>query len=146
MREKKSGDGVGAAKEDTKTVFDFEAGLSVFKKDEVLAKVANDGGEVSEAAAEEKKYKKDDFFDMLSTDRSVREETGQQVRLTASQERSLNQDTFGAIALQGGGGYRRNYSRGGGNNGYNNSGRGGGRGRGGRGRGRGYNTSATAAN
>jgi hypothetical protein len=82
------------------------------------------------------KYKKDDFFDMLSTDRQSREE-GQAARLTGAQERSLNQDTFGAIALQGGGGYRRNnYNRGGGNGYNNNNNNGGGRGYG-RGRGRG---------
>jgi hypothetical protein len=137
LREKKVGDGSGSgAKEDNTSVFDFEAGLNIFKKDEVLAKVATEG---DSAAIKEAKYKKDDFFDMLSTDRSNREEGAQQqTRMTASQERSLNQDTFGAIALQGGGGgYRRNYSRGGGNNG-----RGGGRGRG-RGRGgRSYNQQA----
>ncbi len=153
LREKKVGDGSApSAKEDNTSVFDFEAGLNIFKKDEVLAKVATEGE--SSSAAKEVKYKKDDFFDMLSTDRSNREEGAQQqqARMTASQERSLNQDTFGAIALQGGGGgYRRQYSRGGGNNGrgYGNN-NGGGNGRGsGRGRGRGgrsYNQQATAAN
>ncbi len=111
-------------------MFDFEAGLNVFKKDEVLAKVATE--DVAEAI-KETKYKKDDFFDMLSSDRSQREE-GKDTRMTPSQERNLNQDTFGAIALQGGGGYRRHYGRGGGGGGgrggNNNYGRGGGRGRG----------------
>lgn len=134
LREKR-GDAAGAVdKQDTATVFDFEAGLNIFKKDEVLAKVATDD---VVAAVKETKYKKDDFFDMLSTDRSAREEgQSQQARMTASQERSLNQDTFGAIALQGGGGgYRRHYGRG-------NGGRGGGRGSGGgRGRGRGRQSS-----
>jgi protein LSM14 len=132
LREKKAGDGTQSKPEDSTSVFDFEAGLNIFKKDEVLAKVANEDSGME--AVKEVKYKKDDFFDSLSSDRQSREE-GQAARMTASQERSLNQDTFGAIALQGSGGYRRNnYGRGGGNN-YNNSGRGGGygRGRGGRG-------------
>jgi len=143
LREKKAGDGSIQAPTDNKSVFDFEAGLNIFKKEEVLLKVATEDG--AHEVVKEAKYKKDDFFDMLSTDRQSREE-GQQARMTGAQERSLNQDTFGAIALQGGGGYRRNnYSRGGGNNGYNNNNNNGG-GYGGRGRGRGRGGRGSATN
>lgn len=135
LREKKAGE--GSIQTPTDSVFDFEAGLNIFKKEEVLLKVATDDG--AHEVVKEVKYKKDDFFDMLSTDRQSREE-GQAARLTGAQERSLNQDTFGAIALQGGGGYRRNnYNNRSSGNGYNNNGNnnnGGGYGRG-RGRGRG---------
>lgn len=109
---------------ETKTLdnkdFDFEAGLNNFNKDEVMANVA-DGGEKVPAPI---KYVKDDFFDSLSCDTLDREE-GRRIRLTNGEERMLNQDTFGAIALQPF--YRRGYRGGGG---------GGGRGFGGRGRGR----------
>ena len=94
--------------------FDFKSGLSVFNKAEVLASVA---------ANEDHKqsvYQKDDFFDSLSCEILDREE-GRKTRMTAFEERSLNQDTFGATALQSS--YRRL-----------NGGRSGGRGRG-RGRG-----------
>lgn len=102
--------------------FDFAAGLNIFKKDEVLAKVAKDK-ESSESAPQEIKYKKDDFFDSLSTGQM----SGTN-RLTHSQERVLNQDTFGAVALQSNN-YRRGYGGGRGNSG---GGRGRGRGGGGR--------------
>lgn len=127
--------------------FDFEAGLNIFKKEEVLAKVAKEK-ESAEIAVKEVKYVKDDFFDSLSGGLNDRKEGN---RLTHSQERVLNQDTFGAVALQSnyrrGGGYRGGGGgggrggRGGGGRGYggrnsnnnynnNNSGGGGGRGRG----------------
>lgn len=111
LRERKNGPGaVSAAPVETGSEFDFEEGLKTFKKEEVLAEVATD--------KEITKYTKDDFFDNFS-----KTTTGEsKARLTAADERKLNQDTFGAIALQSG--YRR-------------GGRGGGRGRGGRGRGRG---------
>ncbi len=140
LREKR-GDGTGSSdKQDNSSVFDFEAGLNIFKKEEVLAKVATEGPNAE--VVKEVKYKKDDFFDMLTTDRTAREEgQPQQGRMTASQERSLNQDTFGAIALQGGGGgYRRQYGRGNGGGRGNSSGYGG-RGNG-RGRGRGRQSQA----
>lgn len=142
MRERK-GDSAQSGKPETNGEFDFQAGLNIFKKDEVLAKVATETEE--DAAAH--KYKKDDFFDTLSCDLVERME-GRNSRMTAAQERVLNQDTFGAIALQSNN-YRRNYNRGynpnntggsgrtggGGGRGYG-RGRGGGRGGG---RGRGYN-------
>ena len=141
MREKK---GSEASKNiEVSGEFDFEAGLNIFKKDEVLAKVAKEK-EGAEIAAKEVKYVKDDFFDSLSGGLNDRKEGS---RLTHSQERVLNQDTFGAVALQsnyrrgGGGGYRGGGGggrggRGGGrgyggrNNNYNNNNNGGGRGRG----------------
>ncbi len=135
LREKKAPEGAPTPdKRDDTTVFDFQAGLNVFKKDEVLAKVATE--DVAEAI-KETKYKKDDFFDMLSSDQKARAE-GKDTRMSATQERSLNQDTFGAIALQGGGGYRRHYGRGGGGGGRGGNNNYGGRGRG-RGRGRATN-------
>lgn len=123
--------------------FDFQAGLSVFKKDDELAKVA--GGKTSTTdstdnsnptpVAAEISYRKDDFFDSLSCD-LVDRQAGRNTRLTAHEERSLNTDTFGAIALQNNN-YRRYYGRGGRGratgSGYRAGGRGygGGRGRGG---------------
>ena len=96
-------------------IFDFAAGLDNFDKD----KVAVDGGQqASEAVVA---YEKDDFFDNLSNDIADREQGKR--RMTASEERNLNQDTFGAISVQ-----HRRYSN------YRGRGRGGGRG-GGRGRG-----------
>jgi protein LSM14 len=110
--------------------FDFDKGLSVFNKTEELAKV---GEETTSSAT---KYVKDDFFDSLSCDQVDRQE-GRKTRVTAAEERGMNLDTFGAVALQSN--YRRNYNggRGGGRGrGGGGGGRGGGRGRG-RGRGRG---------
>lgn len=120
LREKKAPDATGGAQPETAGEFDFNAGLAVFKKDDVLATVAGESQE------KELKYKKDDFFDMLSSDNKSGAE-GRKARMSASEERNLNQDTFGAIALQGN---NRRY--------YGGRGGGGGRGRGaGRGRGRG---------
>lgn len=93
--------------------FDFEVGNKIFNKEEVVEEQAESTG----GAAGQKKYLKDDFFDNLSNDVTEKGE-GRKTRLTASEERQLNTDTFGAIALQ------NNYRRGG---------RGGGRGGGGRG-------------
>jgi protein LSM14 len=98
--------------------FDFEAGLNSFNKEELLATVAEENKKT------EIKYKKDDFFDSLSSDILDREE-GKNSRYSAQEERQLNTDTFGAIALQSG--HYRGRGRG-----Y----RGRGGGRGGRGRGR----------
>jgi hypothetical protein len=152
MREKKSRDPNEAgtfAGSDNKSEFNFEENLRNFQKDEVLAKVATGDDKPNVT-----KYTKDDFFDNISND-AAGGQAGQKARLTASEERHLNQDTFGAIALQsnyryhgygrggrgrggrGGSGGGRGYN----NNNYNNSnsnGRGGGRGYG-RGRGGYYN-------
>jgi protein LSM14 len=123
LKEKKGSEGQTPVA--TGTTFDFETGLNIFKKDEVLAAVAKDKEDSSKA-----KYVKDDFFDTMSCDLTDRQE-GIKNRLTYSEERSLNQDTFGAIALQNNN-YRGNYRGGRGRGGV---GRGPGQGRGG---GRGY--------
>lgn len=131
--------------------FDYISSLSNFKKEEVMADVA----ETQEVDVSETLYKKDDFFDNLSCDLLDRE-AGKHTRLSQSEERVLNQDTFGAVALQsnfkryfrggggrgGGGGsrgYSTNFGRGRADTGGRSDGggrRGGGNG-GGRGRGRG---------
>ena len=100
--------------------FDFNAANTVFNKQEVLAKVA----EEATVPAKVQAYKKDDFFDCLSNEQKDREE-GRKTRLTAGEERNLNQDTFGAVALQPN---RRYGGRGGRNNGRFGGGRGRGRG------------------
>lgn len=125
LKERKGAE--GAAPEGPEGDFDFTSGLNNFKKGEELATLAS--------AEENKKgkYVKDDFFDNLGD-----KGQGRAGRLTAADERHLNQDTFGAIALQGsrrggGGGGRgrgRGRGRGGGRGGYGNGGAGGG-GRGG---------------
>lgn len=102
-------------------VFDFEQGLAGFNKTEVMASVATDL-----TIKKETVYKKDDFFDSLSRDMLDRAE-GRKTRHTAAEERNLNQDTFGAVALQQSryGGRGRGRGRGGGGGGR--GGRGGGR-------------------
>merc|ERR1711871_978545 len=108
-----------------KSDFDFNSGLSVFNKAEVLASVA------ANEDPKQSVYQKDDFFDSLSCEILDRE-GGRKTRMTAYEERSLNQDTFGATALQSS--YRR----------FNGS-RSGGRGRGRGSRGRGGNSAPPAA-
>lgn len=117
LRNKKNADGSLAHGIDVKKDdFDFNSGFSVFNKAEVLASVA------ANEDLKQSVYQKDDFFDSLSCEILDREE-GRKTRMTAYEERSLNQDTFGATALQSS--YRRF-----------NGGRSGGRGRGRGGRGR----------
>jgi len=118
-------------------VFDFEQGLKEFNKTEVMASVATDSAIKKEAV-----YKKDDFFDSLSCDMLDRAE-GRKTRPTAAEERNLNQDTFGAVALQQSryGGRGRGRGRGGGGRG----GRGGGGGRRPRGNGGSYVPSTITA-
>lgn len=111
--------------------FDFESGLTSFKKEEVLAEVAEEANSNGILSG---KYIKDNFFDTLSS--SVDSETSRKDRLTAGEERVLNQDTFGAIALQ------QNHHRRGGHRGGRGGGRGGSSNYRGRGNGRGgYNNS-----
>jgi protein LSM14 len=139
---KKAGDAAAGSSGVVSGEFNFEEGLSHFKKDEVLAEVATTA-EASKVV--ESKYKKDDFFDSLSCDILDREE-GRKTRLNGYEERQLNQDTFGAIALQSH--YRRGgfHGRGGRGRGGRGGGRGyGGRGRGGGGRGRGGQAQASAS-
>lgn len=110
--------------EELRKEFDFSAGLSTFNKTEVLATVASES-----VASNDAKYVKDDFFDLLSNDAAG----GSRAAYNSGAERQLNQDTFGAIAVQQSN-FRRGGYRGGGRSG------GGGRhsgGRGGRGGGRG---------
>lgn len=131
LREKKAPDASENTKTETAGEFDFSAGLDMFKKDDVLATVAGE-------TEVDTKYKKDDFFDTLSSDVKSGAD-GRKTRMSASEERSLNQDTFGAIALQGN---NRRYYQGG----RGGAGRGSGRGRGGgRGRGRGYGNGGVPA-
>jgi len=123
LRER-TNNGAGGGLQKAEGEFDFEGGLTSFKKEEVLAEVASEQSGVQVESC----YKKDNFFDMLSSS-SLDDQSGvRRERLTAGQERVLNQDTFGAIALQQNNRYRhggRGRGRGGG--------RGGGRGRGHRG-------------
>lgn len=121
LRERKTGEGSNA-KVDSNSEFNFEEGLKGFNKDEVLAGVSDNNS---------KKYVKDDFFDDFSG--GDVDDAGKKTRMTASEERQLNQDTFGAIALtsmyrRGG---RGRGGRGGGRSGGRSNGRGSGRGRGG---------------
>mmetsp|Transcript_5626 Transcript_5626/g.5791 ORF Transcript_5626/g.5791 Transcript_5626/m.5791 type:complete len:424 (+) Transcript_5626:32-1303(+) len=119
--------------------FDFESALTSFKKDEVLAEVASENTILAGC------YIKDNFFDTLSS--SVDPENARKDRLTPNEERVLNQDTFGAIALQQnthrrhGNNNNNNSNQHGHGHGHNHGGRGG-RGNNGRGgyhqRGRGY--------
>jgi hypothetical protein len=119
LREKKAGDS-SVGKVDANSEFDFQEGLKGFNKDEILSEVSD---------ANTKKYVKDDFFDNFNSGQT---EDGKKTRMTASEERQLNQDTFGAIALT------NQYRRGGRGRGGRGGGRGGrSTGRGGNGRGRG---------
>ena len=122
LRERTSHNGSGMEKAEGD--FDIQSGLSSFKKEEVLAEVASEQSNVKAESV----YKKDNFFDMLSTSAIDEKSGGRRERLSAGEERALNQDTFGAIALQQSHRYR-----------YGGRGRGGGRGGRGRGRGRYHN-------
>lgn len=116
----------GGAKDENQVIngeFDFETSLGSFNKEEIMTEAA-----VPTAI---KTYEKDDFFDNLSCDTLDRQE-GKSSRITFGEERKLNQDTFGAIALHNNN-YRHNYNRNTGGGGRSD-----GRGGGGRGSGRGY--------
>ena len=113
--------------------FDFESALGDFSKLEV-----GDSSLEQHAPAKlvSTKYVKDDFFDTISCD-AINPET--KVRMTASEERTKNVDTFGAVGLYDN---RRRRNRGGRGRGQGRGGRGpggeaqagrGGQGRGGRG-------------
>eukprot|EP00934_Nitzschia_sp_Nitz4_P009141 Nitzschia sp. Nitz4//scaffold165_size50357//14640//15927//NITZ4_007017-RA/size50357-augustus-gene-0.22-mRNA-1//1//CDS//3329538120//9131//frame0 len=118
--------------ETSKEDFDFQSKLAEFE-------LTDDDKESDGVVA----YEKDDFFDSISCD-ALDRQNGVDNRLRGSQERNLNTETFGAVALHTqrrrrggrGGGRGRGYYNGGrgGEGGF--GGRGGGRGRG-RGRGRG---------
>jgi protein LSM14 len=98
--------------------FDFESNLANFEKEE-----EDEGPPTS--------YEKDDFFDSISCD-TIDRQQGRDNRLRGSTERTLNTETFGAVALNNNNRRYNRRGRGGGRGG----GRGRGRGRGGRGRGR----------
>lgn len=115
LREKRAGG--GDMDKDT-SEFDFASGLSAFNKNEVLAHIA----EESPAETATGQYNKDNFFDTLSCD-VLEAEAGRRTRMTSYEERKLNQDTFGATALQ-----NIHYHRHRGGRGYRGRGRGGGRG------------------
>ena len=115
--------------ESIKEDFDFQSNLKDFQDE-------NDEEEEDDAGDEPHAYEKDDFFDSISCEATDRQ-AGVDNRLRGREERDLNTETFGAVALsqrrrRGGRGGRggRGRGRGGGH-----GGRGGGRGRGGRGRG-----------
>lgn len=125
LRVKKSGSDQNKDANTTAGVFDFEAALSAFNKTEVMQSVAVE----KEADASKALYNKDDFFDSLSCDVLDRE-MGRRTHMTNSEERSLNQNTFGAVAVQSS--YRgRRYNGGGRGRGSSGSHNQGGRGRGG---------------
>ncbi|KAL7565039.1 hypothetical protein ACA910_020750 [Epithemia clementina (nom. ined.)] len=132
--------------------FDFQTNLEEFRKennfDDVNNKEGGDTPEGDDVAFGGTAYDKDDFFDSISNDASDRA-NGIDNRLRGREERSLNTETFGAVALNHSD-YRRRGGRGGRGRGRGPGGSGGrwrgggggggryssdGRGRGGRGRG-----------
>ncbi|KAG7340560.1 Scd6-like Sm domain containing protein [Nitzschia inconspicua] len=125
--------------------FDFQAKLEEFEKDPDDDNEDDDeaGDEVAGDSNNNNYYDKDDFFDSISCD-ALDKQQGIDNRLRGKEERNLNTETFGAVALDS---QRRRRGRGGGRGGGGGGGRstgGRGRGRGGRGRGRGrgrYNNS-----
>jgi protein LSM14 len=117
MRERKGVSGTAQSVVETSKEFNFEEALSSFKKEEVLAAVA--GNEEAKLS----KYVKDDFFDNLGGGGASAGDAPRRGRLTAAEERQLNTDTFGAIALQNAyrrGGRGRGRGGGGGGGGRNN--------------------------
>lgn len=108
--------------------FDFMSNLQSFNKAEVLAKVAEESTNSANPPIVVGHYEKDDFFDTLSCD-VLDGENNRRTRMTPSEERALNQDTFGAYAVQkryynyhhrggrGGGGHGQYHHRGGGRGG-----------------------------
>eukprot|EP00980_Cylindrotheca_fusiformis_P027854 scaffold22560_cov135-Cylindrotheca_fusiformis.AAC.65 len=111
--------------------FDFQSKLAEFTKEDSDDNEEDDAGDAHDAP---KSYEKDDFFDSISCD-ALDKQQGLDKRLRGAEERNLNTETFGAVALNS----QRRRRRGGGRGGR---GRGrGGRGGRGRGRGRGRNNS-----
>jgi protein LSM14 len=118
----------GPGPEPSEGEFDIQAKLGEFEKDPD----AEDDDEAGDELADGNTYyEKDDFFDSISCD-ALDKQQGIDNRLKGSQERTLNTETFGAVALNSQ--RRRRFGRGGGRGGRG-GGRGRGRGRGGRGRG-----------
>lgn len=108
--------------------FDFQSSLEEFRKennvDEVNKEGKSNSPEGDDVAVGGTAYEKDDFFDSISNDASDRA-NGIDNRLRGREERNLNTETFGAVALNHSDNYRRRGGRGGGR------GRSGGRGPGG---------------
>lgn len=147
MRERKTDN--GHKPENVDGEFDFASSLSSFNKKEAKEEVLA----TSSTPAPTTYYNKDNFFDNISlpTDNNSKDT---KTRMTPSEERQLNQDTFGATALQsnyrrfgrGGGRYsgtgRNSGGRGTGRSGGNNEGRGNSHTSGGRGNGSGDRATA----
>jgi protein LSM14 len=115
----------GGASETPKNDFDFQSNLQDFEKEDAEDDEAGDNQDTAGVGS----YEKDDFFDSISCD-ALDKEQGIDKRIRGAQERNLNTETFGAVALNS---QRRRKGRGGGRG----RGRGGGRGEGGRGEGSG---------
>jgi protein LSM14 len=113
----------GGASETPKNDFDFQSNLQDFEKEDADDDEAGDNPDAAGVGS----YEKDDFFDSISCD-ALDKEQGIDKRIRGAQERNLNTETFGAVALNS---QRRRKGRGGGRG----RGRGGGRGEGGRGEG-----------
>lgn len=109
---------VGDSAQTPQEDFDFQSSLEKFKQQDDDEQYDNDGAA----------YEKDDFFDSISCD-ALDKQSGFDNRLKGANERRLNTETFGAVALN-----TQSRRRAGGRGGR---GRGRGEGRGGRGRGRG---------
>lgn len=145
LNRKVRGNKDGALVETPSDDFDFQSKLKEFDKEhEEPDDEAGDTPQPLNTNVTGTNYEKDDFFDSISCD-AIDRQAGIDNRLRGSVERSLNTETFGAVALNSTRNRRKRYSgRGGGRDGggrQNGGGRGGGRGRGrgrgGRGRGRG---------
>jgi protein LSM14 len=120
----------GGASETPKNDFDFQSNLQDFEKEDAEDDEAGDNPDAAGVGS----YEKDDFFDSISCD-ALDKEQGIDKRIRGAQERNLNTETFGAVALNS---QRRRKGRGGGRGRGRGGGRGeGGRGEGGRGEGRG---------
>ena len=111
--------------QDAKTDFDFQRRNDQFAKE---AAEDEEAGDEPVDAVGVGSYEKDDFFDSISCD-AIDKQSGVDNRLRGSQERHLNTETFGAVALNNS---RRRGGRGRGRGGRGRGGRGG-RGGGGRG-------------
>lgn len=121
--------------------FDFQTKLKEFDRESGGYEDDDEDAAGDESPAA---YDKDDFFDSISCD-AIDRENGVDNRLRGKQERNLNTETFGAVALNSrrrrgrgarGGGGGRGPGRGREGVGGRGRGRSAGRGRGGRGRGR----------
>jgi len=128
----------GPGPESVEGEFDFQAKLNEFDKEsDPHGNHDEEDDEAGDEVHPDSHYEKDDFFDSISCDALDRQQ-GIDNRLRGAQERNLNTETFGAVALNSQRRRRgRGYGRGGGRGGGRGRGRSG-RGRGGRGRGR-YN-------